>query len=821
MSKNTLKNDSIREIKLNQSRFLLISIVIGLLIGLCVSVNKIPNIINGIIEKNNKENNLMDLKISTPLGFSDTEEKEIKNIKNINGIKMVKSLDAKVTIKKETYLVRVNSISKDVDENNKNYINRIKIISGRFPNKINEGLIEEKMAIDNNLSIGDLIELDTGIINYLRAKKIKIVGIINSSYYDISQKEMSNLENKENNYYVYIDNENFKTDYYNDIYITLKDKEKIDETKKTISEKLNPIIEERYNNTLSYLNSEIDINQKQLDNLYSLDLPQDSLNESIKYLSDNISNYKNEIESIKNYQINISDKSKFNKLLDANIEINRTIPIKKIINKLLVCLILTISITFMISIIKEKKNEIITLKSIGYNLISLSKKYINYSLKTFILSFIISFISNIFLNIIVLKIYNLKINIIGISYTLNCLLFCLILLFINIIVSIISVFIFYKKIKIFKNKKNIDINKVKIKSSFKLIIKNGLKSTKKIIMLSLLTFSFTTIILIAFNTKNLINKTIKKQFFNIEKYHLSLEINNNISENDLNKLKEIIIDNKNVKEILLINEINASTKNNNIKIIVPEKNNINSFISLDKKLNNKNMIISSNFKKYVNKKNELILYIYDKKIKLKKIDFSSKNYINNYIYMSPTFYKKITNNNVGYNKVLIIAKKNDSKSIKKLKNELKRNSKIINISTKDEQIKYYYNKINVIHIILNIYILFIIFTYLMYLSLFLLINIGENEKNMYNLRLIGYYNKEVSYYYSKENIILSLPGLLLGLILGSILTNIIKQNLSDNLISFSYSFNILIYLSTIVITITITYLSSIVSYYKVYSRNNM
>ena len=159
--------------------------------------------------------------------------------------------------------------------------------------------------------------------------------------------------------------------------------------------------------------------------------------------------------------------------------------------------------------------------------------------------------------------------------------------------------------------------------------------------------------------------------------------------------------------------------------------------------------------------------------------------------------------------------------IAKLKNELKSNSKIINITTKNEQIKFYYDKISIIHIILDIYIFLILITFLIYTSLFLLINIGENEKNIYNLRLIGYYNKEVSYYYSKENIILSLPGLLLGLILGSILTNVIKLNLSDKLISFSYSFNILIYISVIVITLTITYLSSIISYYKVYSRNNM
>lgn len=815
MSNKALKNDYIREIKLNKLRFIIISIIIGLLIGLYISINKIPSIINNVTEKKYKENNLMDIKISSSIGFSDIEKKEIKKIKEINGIKMVKTLDTKVSVKKENYLVRANSISSE----DKNSINKIKIISGRIPNKINEGLIEEKMANDNNLSIGDLIELDTGTIDSLRAKKIKIVGIINSSYYDIADKEISKLENKENNYYIYLQDKNFKNDYYNDIYITLNDLNKQEEVKSKIKEILTPIIEERYNTTLSYLNSEIDTNQKELDNLYTLDLPQDSLNESIKQLSDIISNYKNEVDLIKDYKIKITEKNKLNKYIDSNIEINRTIPIEKIINKLLLTFVLIISITFIISIIKEKKNEVITLKNIGYNIFQISIKYLNYSFKIFIFSFITSFISNIILDFIILKIYNLKLNIIDDSYLLNCLLLSAIILIVNIITSILTVFIIYKKIKILKRKNDININNIKINSSLSLVLKNGLKSTRKIIMVSLLTFLFTTIILISFNTKNLINKTISKQFFDIEKYDLSLEINNNIDKKEINKLKEIIIDNKNVDDIMLISEINTNTKNSSLKIIIPEKNNINDFIKLDSKLTNKNVIISSNTYDVLNK-NKIKLNMQNKKTDL-KINKITKNYINNYIYMSPVKYKKLTNNDVSYNKILINVKKDDYKSINNLKKELKKNSKIINVTDKKEQINYYYNKVNVIHIILNIYIYIILISFLIYNSLFFIINIGENEKNMYNLRLIGYYNKEVSYYYSKENIILSLPGLVLGLLLGSLLTNIIKNNLSDNLISFSYSFNILLYLVIIIITLITIYISSIISYYKVYSRNNM
>ena len=51
------------------------------------------------------------------------------------------------------------------------------------------------------------------------------------------------------------------------------------------------------------------------------------------------------------------------------------------------------------------------------------------------------------------------------------------------------------------------------------------------------------------------------------------------------------------------------------------------------------------------------------------------------------------------------------------------------------------------------------------------ININERKREIATLKVLGFYDKEVDNYITKENIILTIVGILLGLVLGYFLTS--------------------------------------------------
>ena len=196
-------------------------------------------------------------------------------------------------VNNNSYNVRLNSISNDRSLTSADYINHLTLTKGRYPRTINEGLVEEKLLYDNKLSLNDLIVLKPKDEDSLRAKKIKIVGTIKSSYYNLKENEEKEDNNKID-YYVYLDEKDFNTNYYNECFITTTNIKKFD-----ISF-LNDVIKENSNkknkDEIISLESEVNFIKEKLNSLYSSDLPSNNLNYEIKNLSEELDEKENKLE---------------------------------------------------------------------------------------------------------------------------------------------------------------------------------------------------------------------------------------------------------------------------------------------------------------------------------------------------------------------------------------------------------------------------------------------------------------------------------------------------------------------------------------------
>ena len=269
MKKNRINTTSVREIKHSFKRFLSLLIMSILGVGVFVGIKMAAPDMMKSVDSYYDQSNLYDIKIISTLGLTDDD---IKNITKVKGIKEAYgsySKDVLLKTSDEELAIKVIGVTNDV--------NKVEIIKGRFPEKISDIVVEESLLERENLKIGDKIELKDE--DTFRENKLTIVGVVKSPLYigvnsSSTKRDNTSIGSGKINYYTYVNEDNFKLDYYTEIYLTVeKAKEKT-----TNSKDYNKLVEEalenvnkiksssekrRYNEIYNKINDEIVKNESE------------------------------------------------------------------------------------------------------------------------------------------------------------------------------------------------------------------------------------------------------------------------------------------------------------------------------------------------------------------------------------------------------------------------------------------------------------------------------------------------------------------------------------------------------------------------------
>lgn len=453
VNKKILFKDINVEYKNNKIKIILLTIIFSIFISLYLYFSLMNTNLKNSINNYYKKSNIYDIKISGDIPFYKTDTFLIKELDFIKGAKINKFLNAKTTINENILDVKIYDINNNEQNiSNDDYINKLSLISGKYPTTVNEGIVTETFLNENNLILGDLIKLDLKDSKLLRAKKIKIVGVIKNE-----------IQNKNE---IYINEKNFSYDYYNKMYVTINNKNSKDNINK-IKEKLSSIYEERKN--LLKNDNEIKINEikNSLNNLYTLFLPEESLNEYI-------SSYTKELELLEKNQNNLVNSSLDITYREKNNIITKSNLLKNDFNIKIVFLVLAVIIYFLFiyKLINKNKKEILFLKKLGFNNFVILFKCLYITTLFLIKSLLLSFFINTIFHFITW--FYVKKNF-GISYVINLfdknIIFNFILPLILIIYFIISIMInrhiynFNMSYKIKKLIKCVKLCKIKKKKS--------------------------------------------------------------------------------------------------------------------------------------------------------------------------------------------------------------------------------------------------------------------------------------------------------------------------------------------------------------------
>lgn len=246
--------DSLRSVKRSFSRFVSIIAIVAMGSGLFCGLNSVGPDMRENANEYYREYNLMDIRLQSYLGLYDGDLEQIRAIEGVKAVEGAKFVDGYVQTyseEKEEYegivdidgselTVRVLGVDlyKAVDfENgidNPDYINRLKLVEGRYPEADDECVITcsglttpDQFKMDGTIKVvGDGEEITYSLKNNV----FKVVGVVQTPYWISYERGVTTAGSGKLGDFVYVNNSAFtdKINYYSEAYVTLDGADEFD-----------------------------------------------------------------------------------------------------------------------------------------------------------------------------------------------------------------------------------------------------------------------------------------------------------------------------------------------------------------------------------------------------------------------------------------------------------------------------------------------------------------------------------------------------------------------------------------------------------------
>ena len=504
-----------------------------------------------------------------------------------------------------------------------------------------------------------------------------------------------------------------------------------------------------------------------------------------------------------------------------------------------------VSLTSMTRMVEEQRQEIGTLKALGYNKIQIAFKYIIYSSLACIIGGVIGMnIGFQLLPRLVWDMYEMMYTMpsIIISFNYENATIGLDLMYICIVGA--TLYSILREVrhtpatllrpKAPKVGKRVLLERItpiwkRLNFSQKVTIRNIFRYKKRFLMTIIGIFGCTSLILAGFGLKDSISKILPYQYENIFQYDIQVALKSSLEETQKQDLINGLKNREGINEVVESYMVSGTaTKDNqeDIQIIVPkDANEMKKVIKLkdletEEEINleeasKEGVIITDKLAELIGAKEGDTIKIKDtndieKEVKISKI---AENYISHYIYMSKDYYENLYGESFGTNVLLIQDNNLTEEQEEQISSELIDKNEVSTVSltatimkTLDDTM----NSLNYVVVILIVSAGLLAFVVLYNLSN---VNISERIRELATIKVLGFYDKEVYKYVSRETVILTAIGILLGLVGGYFLNFYIIATCEIDMLRFVKIIDPLSYVYSILITVLFTIIVNIVTYF--------
>ena len=783
-----LRKDFFVELKKTYNKFLSLLLIVALGVAFYSGLRSTAPDMKISADKIFDNSNYMDIKIQSSTGIKDELIDRIESIKGVEYVEGSYSYDAIDITLKDTAVVKLMSYSDSINVPN--------IVKGNNISADNECIVDEKYFGEQGYELGDVITVksgnDIGIEYILEEKEYKIVGTFTSPMYLKDDRGSSSIGNGKISGAIYIDKSNYLMPVYTEAYATV------------IGAKEELCFGDEYTKLVDVVAEDIEDIEK---GLYVL------------------------------------DREMFQQYVEFKMDSDRIGDVGDIVPLIFFAVAALVSLTTMIRMVEEQRTQIGTLKALGYGNITISMKYIMYGMLATVCGCIVGGIVGaktipyVIINAYKIIYHNLTI----VETPINFLHFGVASGMAVISVLGATIAACFKTLNSTaaelmrpaapKSGKRILLERIPfiwkhMSFIWKSTIRNIVRYKKKMIMTIFGISGCTALLVIGFGIKDSINTIVDKQYGELHTYNEVLTFESGITDEGREAVYEELLEMKEVKGVFGMYQGGATFESNDNKlegyVYVPENTDkLSEYIKLKKdsddseiSFENNEIIITAKMAKLMNLSvgDELEIKLVSGEKATAVIGSITENYVFHYAYMNAATYENLFEIEASSTQILVNTEEEYHNA--DLAEEFLSISGIGSTNSIDTLRGTFSEMLEGLDIIIVVIVAAaggLAFVVLYNLNT---INISERIRELATLKVLGFYDTEVSSYVFRENIILTIVGIFVGFFMGKGLHTTVINTVEPDMILFGRDVFIQSYLYATLITIFFALVINFSMHYK-------
>lgn len=504
-----------------------------------------------------------------------------------------------------------------------------------------------------------------------------------------------------------------------------------------------------------------------------------------------------------------------------------------------------ISLTTMSRMVEEERVQIGTLKALGYNKIQIMSKYIIYSLLASLIGGILGAIFGLeFFPRIIISMYQMMYDISEMVIELNRYYTVMGVAIMSICIVGATIYTANKEListpaemmrpKAPKAGKRVLIEKIpfiwnRFNFTQKVTARNMFRYKKRFLMTVVGICGCTALIVAGFGLKDSISKIMDYQYLDIYNYDMLIGLKNTLTKEEISTLKGNLESEEKIESCTEIYLTSDDIKNGDLEeeaqiLVIDNQEAIDKVIRLkDLKtgeklnLNDDEVIITDKLSQLINVKvgDEIILSDSDENEYKVKVGGITEHYISHYVYMTKTMYENLFKEEVSTNVLLTkYTEKIDENKEYELSEKILKDSKIASITLTSYLVQIMDDTLSAMNLV--VYVLIVSAGVLAFIVLYNLsnINISERIRELATIKVLGFYDKEVYDYVTREIVVLTAIGIVFGLVAGYILNSFILGTCEIGILRFKRVILPQSYLYACLITIIFTFVVNFITYFS-------
>lgn len=504
-----------------------------------------------------------------------------------------------------------------------------------------------------------------------------------------------------------------------------------------------------------------------------------------------------------------------------------------------------VSLTTMTRMVEEKRTEIGTMKALGYSTISIASKYMLYALSASLIGSVLGFlVGEKLLPWIIITTYRIlycNLNTIRVPYDWGCALGASGAAILCTAGAALAAC--YKEttaqpselmrpVAPLKGKK-ILLERIRplwkhLNFSSKSTLRNLFRYKKRLLMTVFGIGACMALIIVGFGLRDSIYAVSDKQYGELWLYDASVSLEEDSSDQERQEFLEAVEADENVTESMsayttsMDGEANGVTKT--VNLVVPDSTEEFSdfFVLRDRvgketyALDDEGAVISEKLAKQlgIEEGDSLLLKESETESVSVPVSHITENYVYHYVYLTPALYETLYGQAAVSNTEYLKLADASQEQGEALSGRLLTCDAVAGVSLVSDMNQTILDMLGSLDTV--VWVLIISAGLLAFVVLYNLnnINITERRRELATIRLLGFYDLELAMYVYRENILLTLIGIVAGIFMGNVLHRFVIETVEVDLIMFGRVIHPVSYLWGILLTFLFAFIVNVAMFYK-------